>query len=110
MNAPWSPQQRQWLQVLGHEVLMLAGGAAPSEALSPSAASIACPAISPCGSAGTAHAVSPLLRAVLRAAGRRDIGELGAWLPDGVTLHGNAAAKRTLWPRLRALRKTPREA
>ena len=110
MNAPWSPQQRQWLQVLGHEVLMLAGATAPSEALSPSAASSACPAISPCGSAGTAHAGSPLLRALLRAAGCRDIGELGAWLPDTATLHGNAAAKRALWPRLRALRKTPREA
>lgn len=110
MNAPWSPQQREWLQALGHEVLMLAGAAAPSEELSPAAASSACPAVSPRGSAGTAHADSPLLRAVLRAAGRRDIGELPAWLPDTATLHGNAAAKRALWPRLRALRKTPREA
>ena len=110
MNAPWSPQQREWLQALGHEVLMLAGAAAPSEELCPAAASRACPAISPRGSAGTAHAGSPLLRALLRAAGCRDIGELGAWLPDTTTLQGNAAAKRALWPRLRALRKTPREA
>ena len=110
MNAPWSPQQREWLQALGHEVLMLAGAAAPSEELSPAAASSACRAVSPRGSAGTAHAGNLLLRAVLRAAGRRDIGELAAWLPDAATLQGNAAAKRALWPRLRALRKPPREA
>ena len=55
----------------------------------------------------TAQADSPLLRALLRAAGRRDLGELAAWLPDPATLRGNAAAKRALWPRLRTLRRKP---
>jgi len=41
---------------------------------------------------------------MLRAAGRRELGEL-TWLPDPATLRGNAAAKRALWPRLRTLRK-----
>ena len=53
---------------------------------------------------------SPLLRAVLRAAGRREAGQLAAWLPDSAALRGDAAAKRALWPRLRALRRSPRDA
>ena len=106
MNAPWSAQQREWLQALGHDVLMRAAAAASPE-ISRAAESSAGAAGSTPGPDGTAHADSPLLRALLRAAGRDDIAVLAAWLPDPATLHGDAAAKRALWPRLRALRRKP---
>ncbi len=111
MNAPWSPQQREWLQALGHEVLMLAGAQAPAELAPPPApadlpATEARVASASRGPTAAAAAESPLLRAMLRAAGRRDVGDL-AWLPDPVTLRGDAAAKRALWPRLRTLRRKP---
>lgn len=98
MTAPWSPQQREWLQALGHDVLVLAGAAIAPErsAVAPSSRR---------GLADPPPVAGPLLRAVLRAAGRREIGELAAWLPDPASLRGDAAAKRALWPRLRALRK-----
>jgi len=111
MSAPWSPQQHEWLQALGHDVLMLAGAPAPLEVLAaaPSRKPSAGPSIGlPAGT--HARPDSPLLRAVLRAAGRRELGELAAWLPDLAVLRGNAAAKRALWPRLRTLRGTPSRA
>ena len=104
MNAPWSPQQRQWLQALGHDVLVLAGDEAPPQ-VAETVAAAGRPAAAPAHPA----AGSALQRALLRAAGRREPGEL-AWLPDPATLRGNAAAKRALWPRLRALRKPPGDA
>lgn len=103
MNMSWSPQQREWLQALGHDVLMLAGAQAPPQASETAAASVR-PAAAPPRPAAIPAADSPLLRAMLRAAGRRELGEL-TWLPDPATLRGNAAAKRALWPRLRTLRK-----
>lgn len=108
MSAPWSPQQREWLQALGHDVLVLAA-AAPAQS-PPAAAQAARPAASGRGPTRSAPTDAALLSAVLRAAGRRDVGELAAWLPDAATLRGNAAAKRALWPRLRALRKQPGDA
>ena len=79
-SGPWSAEQVEWLRALGHEPFL---HAAPPE--------------------------DPLLHAVLRAAGRdpADAGArvvLGA-LPPVATLRGDAAAKRRLWPRLRALRR-----
>jgi len=120
MSARWSPQQREWLQALGHEVLVLAGTPVPAE-LAPLAADT-CRADPARGSrASTQLPSSParesesesgsvILRAVLRAAGRRDIGDLAMWLPDPDVLRGDAAAKRALWPRLRALRRSSRNA
>lgn len=107
MSASWNPQQREWLQALGHDVLMLAGAAAPIET-SPAAAVAEAPVAVP--ARGAADADSPMLRALLRAAGRRELGELAAWLPDPASLRGNAAAKRALWPRLRTLRGKPARA
>jgi len=95
----WNSEQREWLQALGHEVLMLAplaAGAAVEPALGtmPDMATTA-----------AAWPDSPLLRALVRAAGgRAPDAELMRLLPDPLTLRGNAAAKRALWPRLRALR------
>lgn len=108
MNAPWSPQQREWLQALGHDVPMLAGAEVPLQ-VSRAAAADPHPAMAPPRPAATAASDNPLLRAMLRAAGCGDLGEL-AWLPDPATLRGNAAAKRALWPRLRTLRKPPGDA
>ena len=103
MNAPWSAQQREWLQALGHDVLMRAAAAASPETSRAAESSAGAAGSTP----GTAYADSPLVRALLRAAGRDDIAVLAAWLPDPATLHGDAAAKRALWPRLRALRGKP---
>ena len=104
MNAPWNGQEREWLQALGHDVLVLAGKSA-----APESATIASSTVSDTGSARGTAGNKPtdiaLMRAVLRAAGRREVGELAAWLPDPASLRGNAAAKRALWPRLRALRR-----
>ena len=104
MNAPWSAQQREWLQALGHDVLMLAGAEAPPQVAETAAAGVRPAAAPACPAAG-----SPMLRALLRAAGRGEPGEL-TWLPDPATLRGNATAKRALWPRLRTLRKPPSDA
>lgn len=106
MNAPWSPQQHEWLQALGHDVLVLAAAGGGTEPVPPAASSTRA-AVSVRGPVGNESGESPLLRAVLRAAGRRNAGELAAWLPDPASLRGNAAAKRALWPRLRALRRKP---
>lgn len=103
MNGSWSPQQRQWLEALGHDVLVLAG----AEALP--VATAGRPAPTPPRQPAPAAGESPLLRALLRAAGRRNPADL-AWLPDPGALRGNAAAKRALWPRLRSLRKSPGDA
>ena len=107
MNVLWDPQQREWLQALGHDVLVLAGAATATEiaGVAPQAACLVAPP--PREMAASPRTEAALLRAVLRAAGRRDIAELAAWLPDPATLRGNAAAKRALWPRLRTLRRKP---
>ena len=81
----WDPWQREVLEALGHRVY---------EAVAPSRL----PATR-----------DPLLLALLRAAGRGPdhddaAGLLAAW-PPAAALRGNAAAKRALWPTLRALRR-----
>ena len=77
--GPWSAQQVEWLQALGHDVWRHAGAAD-----------------------------HPLARAVLRAAGRDPCDPaaqaLMASLPPVRTLRADPAAKRALWPRLRAMR------
>ena len=101
-DLPWSAEQREWLQALGHDVLMLASAttvAEPTREARPSAPE-------PVATARPAAAASPLLRALARAAGRNEQdAELLQMLPDLATLRGNPAARRALWPRLRALRK-----
>jgi len=101
-DLPWSGEQREWLQALGHDVLMLASAtmvAEPPREAKPSAPE-------PVAAARTAAAASSLLRALARAAGRNEQdAELLQVLPDLTTLRGNPAARRALWPRLRALRK-----
>lgn len=83
----WDAFQREALDALGHKLYRLAGDEAPPP-----------PDMS---------AMTPLQRAVLRAADRRDAAD-SALLPLLVAARGlraDPAAKRALWPRLRALRR-----
>lgn len=112
-GVPWSAQQREWLQALGHEVLMPVSADTPAEparvedlsgAAGPAAAARRVP--TPDVPAKPAPAGTPLLRALARAAGRSEQdAEFLRALPEVATLRGNPAARRALWPRLRALRK-----
>ena len=78
--GPWSAEQEEWLRALGHAPYRFNG--LPED---------------------------PLLHAVLRAAGQDPADAraraLVSDLPPLATLRGDAAAKRRLWPRLRALRR-----
>ena len=111
-NAAWSAQQREWLQALGFDVLVLAGRA-DTVPVSPDVTQVgdeALRSVAQRNSGAAARAQdSALLRAVLHAAGRCELGDLAAWLPDPAALRGDPVAKRELWPRLRALRRPVRE-
>ena len=81
----WDPWQREVLEALGHRVYARAprpGETVPDD---------------------------PLAHALLRAAGRSpddaDAAALLRELPSLASLRGDPAAKRALWPRLRALRR-----
>jgi hypothetical protein len=124
MSALWSPQQREWLQAMGHQVWAL-GGAQSIESGSQAVASVQdapadarreAAALLKGESAPLARQAAPtpreparadrLLLAVLRAAGRdSNDAEVAALITDLASLRGNAAAKRALWPHLRALRR-----
>ena len=122
VNMPWTEQQREWLQALGHDVLMFAPGSAAVHANStPSTQAIRANSKpdSIAGSPGLRDqatvsisrpvADSPLLRALARAAGRQpQEAEFLQVLPELTALRGNPAARRQLWPLLRALRKAGR--
>lgn len=84
----WDPWQREVLAELGHVVYRVASSESRAEA------------------EPAAPAEDALLRALLRAAAcdADDAVALVRTLPPTAQLRGNPAAKRTLWPRLRALR------
>ncbi|MCW5581403.1 MAG: hypothetical protein KIS72_08685 [Luteimonas sp.] len=95
----WDPLQRGVLEVLGHVLYVVHADGGPAPEAVPGAASI--------------HAAQPpgeaQLRALLRAAGRRADDHAArelcqGWLQE-IGLR-DAAARRALWPRLRALRRT----
>jgi len=75
----WDDVQREILAALGHEPLVLAP--LPEDAL-----------------------LKAVLRAAARDADSPDLAAVLRTLPATAALRGNAAAKRTLWPCLRALR------
>ena len=107
-DLPWSSEQREWLQALGHDVLMLAPAGSEPRMAAGRAAEVEMPARSRPVTVAAARptAASPLLRALARAAGRsEDDAEFLKTVPDLSVLLGNPAARRALWPRLRALRK-----
>lgn len=118
MSGLWSAEQREWLQAMGHSVMTLASDQAEEPAVA--VAEAPAPAAQrPLAQAGaTASRAEPsrpaapargageaLLRAVLRAARRGPDDPAVLALFDAQALRGNAAAKRALWPRLRALRR-----
>ena len=87
----WNPQQQAMLSVMGYTLYRQAG----AEPEAPPVAEATRGAVSPAGS-------ERLLQALVRAAGGRDLGALS--LPPLDQLRASGAAKRALWPRLRALR------
>lgn len=108
-DLPWSREQLEWLQALGHDVLMPApaGSEVRAEVDRPSSTEIPPKSRRDAGTAAKpASSASPLLRALARAAGRsEDDAEFLQTVPDISVLRGNPGARRALWPRLRALRK-----
>jgi hypothetical protein len=107
-DLPWSREQLEWLQALGHDVLMLAPADSEVRAMTERSSNAPAPQESrPARGVATrpASSASPLLRALARAAGRsEDDAEFLQTVPDISVLRGNPAARRALWPRLRALR------
>jgi len=89
MNATWSDEQRRCLDALGYTLYRPVAAPAPH-----------------------GDAATPLMRALMLAA-RVDlavIADTGGWLraqqvPSLAQLRNDPAAKRALWPRLRALRR-----
>ena len=133
MNALWSPQQHQWLKALGHTVYVQGvvpiEAAGTSEADAPRNESVpVTPAAAPrrrpepVDSTPVRSAPTPVRRpasrlpdklhfALIRASGCNpgavDTAQVIAQWPASSELRGNPAAKRALWPQLRALRRQP---
>lgn len=110
----WDAFQRDVLGAMGHTVLVPVASHGVAPAASPASAAPAVPAVTAAPAAPRAPVADPatqpaLLHALARAAGlddpRRDLGHRIA-LPPLAELR-TPVAKRRLWPRLRALRKTP---
>lgn len=131
MSAMWSAEQQQWLKALGHTIYVQ-GAALPREVAEAPSVRIPLPAVVPdpaparprrpdpvsvqepvavAASARRATSRLPdkLHFALIRASGCNpnapDAAAVIAQWPASSTLRGNAAAKRALWPQLRALRK-----
>lgn len=114
MNVPWSTEQREWLQAMGYELLAPAGASVIDEAPAPAVVPTAMPVVDapparaatsrPPLSAATPDLTDPLLRALLRASRCDDLAELARLAGDLAALRRDPAAKRALWPVLRALR------
>jgi hypothetical protein len=113
--AVWDPLQREILDAMGlnaHRLVAILPTAVP--AAMPTPASAIAPTAAATPSPGDASADSPdhpLVRALLRAAGRdpaaADAAALLRGWPPAQTLRGDPRAKRALWPQLRALRRAP---
>lgn len=137
MSVLWSEQQRQWLQAMGHRVLVLAGDEMPAAAAEPAVTAEPAHAAVPPAPQRTAHPVTPAIarsvespaeqplpslavgdrrlhRALLQATGQRTVRAAEAMLrnlqADPAALRDDAAGKRALWTRLRALRKAAQRA
>jgi hypothetical protein len=92
----WSPQQQAMLSAMGYALYRQAGAdTAGAEVAGPDATL-------PAGSSPPGRP-ERLMAALVRAAGGRDPASLP--LPPLDQLRGDAAAKRALWPRLRAIRR-----
>ena len=101
----WGPSQRAMLEAMGYVLDRFAPGGAAAGA--PGAATsrvTSSPGPSPAVASSGTDDHARLLLALRRAAGGRDLA--GVTLPPLARLRGDAAAKRALWPRLRALRRS----
>ena len=94
----WNPQQQAMLSAMGYTLYRQAGAAVPMVPADAGAASE--PARVPASPGG---AGDRLLQALARAAGGHDLATLA--LPPIDQLRASGAAKRALWPTLRALRR-----
>ena len=90
----WGSAQQAMLEAMGYTLHRFG----PQAALPPSRDGAG---VGPADGSDADHA--RLLLALQRAAGGRDLA--GVPLPPLARLRGDAAAKRALWPRLRALRR-----
>ena len=130
MSELWSSQQHEWLSALGHTLYVQ--GAAEAPAAAPSAAEAVrqplratAPAAAPArrkpesgptsaapvaaGPRAASRLPDKLHFALVRASGcnpnAEDAAAIIARWPPSSELRGNPAAKRALWPQLRALRR-----
>lgn len=85
----WNPAQQAMLEAMGYTVYRHAGAEVKASAAT---------------TAPVGGDEDRLLQALRRAAGGRDLASLA--LPSLARLRGDAGAKRALWPRLRALRRS----
>ena len=125
MSELWSAQQCGWLEALGHTVYVQ--GELPRELPVAAVTTVSAEAVRPARAAPGPHqAPEPAMQpkahgpsrprlpdrlhfALVRAAGCNPnapgVAEVIAVWPTAEQLRGNPAAKRALWPRLRALRR-----
>ena len=134
MSELWTAEQRQWLQAMGHTVWSVASaeslaaehspqshdestGSGPRGAMREAATLLAreersarpSPSQSSVRSApARVSGGDRLMQSLVRAAGGADEARVVEIVGDIAALRGNAAAKRALWPRLRALRTVSR--
>lgn len=131
MSELWSSQQHEWLAALGHTLYVQGAAEAPAavaveaakpprETAQPAAPArrrpepetIAAPARGvPAPMRATSRLPDKLHFALIRASGcnpnAEDAAAIIARWPPSSELRGNPAAKRALWPQLRALRRKP---
>ena len=93
----WNPAQQAMLEAMGYTLHRFGARPATPTAVREDHEAFALP-----GERGGDHA--RLLLALKRAAGGRELDDVA--LPPLARLRGAAAAKRALWPRLRALRRS----
>lgn len=127
MSELWSSQQHEWLAALGHTLYVQGAAEAPAavavEAAQPAQPAaparrrpepetIAAPArVVPAPMRAASRLPDKLHFALIRASGCNPNAEEAAAIiarwPPSSELRGNPAAKRALWPQLRALRRKP---
>jgi hypothetical protein len=95
----WNPQQQAMLSAMGYTLYRQAGAPVPPNAAASSSHRLA----EPEPAFASAGSGDRLLQALARAAGGHDLAALA--LPPIEQLRASGAAKRALWPTLRALRR-----
>jgi hypothetical protein len=91
--TPWNGEQQRLLRAMGYVLYARTSAPEPTPAALPMANSVE----------AATTGLSRLLSSLQLAAMGRDVSAL---IADLTTLRGNARAKRALWPKLRALRRS----